>query len=605
MRKLSVMVGPAALALAIALWTVLAIFSLWTQRQQLNRTATALAKIDAIANLRKDMAIRKWADTLGGVYVNEAKISNLESLDEQERIAVTRSNGENLKLVSIAPIHILLAIQEISHKTYGTKERLTSLQLRNRANAPDEWETNALTALQGGAEMATEAMPEKAGGHGLLRVMIPMKMDEECLECHRDTLVPVGGLRGGASISIDLNTYRTAQEPTWRTIQYWHFGIWLLGLTTIYAFWFVARRRIVEQAGLEADRRENETAFAAMAEGAVITDAEANILWVNDAFCSIYGYTRAEVIGQNPRILKSGRHDAAFYGEFWRQLIETGHWRGEVWNKRKTGEIFPEELSIRALRGPDGRIVRFISIFSDITERKRNEDELRQQRQQLVESETRLRELAEFLQTVREEERARIARELHDEMGQALTALRLDLGWLRNKCQPLGMPTAERVGSALGVVEHSIVSLRRISEDLRPAMLDSLGLAAAVEHHVTKFSERTGIACRLSMNREEFELDDRLATTVFRIVQETLTNVARHAGASDVTVRIDEVDDGIRLTIQDNGRGISDAKDKKTFGLLGMRERIAMLGGRLEIESRPGKGTRIAGWLPHQKATPT
>lgn len=604
-RKLSLIVGPAALALAIALWTMLAVFSLWTQRQQLNRTATALAKIDAIANLRKDMAIRKWADTLGGIYVNEAKIPNLESLDEQERMAVTRSTGENLTLVSIAPIHILLAIQEISQKTYGTKERLTSLQLRNRANAPDEWEINALKALQGGAEMATESMPKKAGGHGLLRVMIPMKMDEECLECHRDTLVPVGGLRGGASISIDLNTYRTAQEPTWRTIQYWHFGIWLLGLTTIYAFWFVARRRTVEQARLEADRRENETAFAAMAEGAVITDAEGRILWVNDAFCAIYGYTRAEVIGQNPRILKSGRHDAAFYSEFWRQLIESGHWRGEVWNKRKTGEIFPEELSIQALRGPDGRIVRFISIFSDITERKRNEDELEKQRQQLEESEARLRELAEFLQTVREEERARIARELHDEMGQALTALRIDLGWLRNKCSPLGTPTVERVGSALGVVEHSIVSLRRISEDLRPAMLDSLGLAAAVEHHVAQFSERTGIACRLSMNREEFELDDRLATTVFRIVQETLTNVARHAGASEVSVRIDEVDDGIRLTIHDNGRGFSDAKDKKTFGLLGMRERIAMLGGRVEIESRPGKGTRIAGWLPHQKATPT
>ena len=137
MRKLSFIVGPAALALAIALWTVLVVFSLWTQREQLDRTASALAKIDAVANLRKDMAIRKWADTLGGVYVNEAKIPNLESLDEQERLAVTRGTGESLKLVSITPIHILLAIQEISQKTYGTKERLTSLQLRNRANAPD------------------------------------------------------------------------------------------------------------------------------------------------------------------------------------------------------------------------------------------------------------------------------------------------------------------------------------------------------------------------------------------------------------------------------------------------------------------------------------
>lgn len=605
MRRLPQIVAPTTLALAIVLWTALVVFSLWTQRQQLDRTAASLAKIDAIANLRKDMAIRKWADMLGGVYINEGKMPNLESLDEQERLAVTRSTGENLRLVAITPIHILLAIQEISQKTYGTKERLTSLQLRNRANAPDEWETNALKVLQAGAEMATEALPQKTAGHGLLRVMIPMKMDKECLECHRDTLVPVGGLRGGATISIDLNTYRTAQEPTWRTIQYWHFGIWLLGLTTIYAFWFFSRRRTAEQARQEEERRENETAFAAMAEGAVITDATGSILWVNDAFCRIYGYAREEVIGRNPRILKSGRHDAAFYSEFWRQLMQAGHWRGEVWNKRKTGEVFPEELSVQALRGPDGRILRFISIFSDITERKRSEDELQKHQQRLEESEARLRELAAFLQTVREEERARIARELHDELGQALTALRIDLGWLRNKCSTLGAPAADRVGSALGVVEHSIVSLRRISEDLRPAMLDSLGLAAAVEHHVAQFSQRTGIPCDLTMNREEFDLDSNLATAVFRIIQEALTNVARHADASEISVRIDETDDGIRLTIQDNGRGFSGANDKKTFGLLGMRERVTILGGSLDIDSQPDRGTRIDGWLPLRKETGT
>ena len=605
MRKLSPIVAPIALVLGIVLWTVLVVISLWSQRQQLDRTAVALAKIDAIANLRKDMAIRKWADTLGGIYVNESKMSNVESLDEQERLVATRGIGEILKLVTIAPIHILLAIQDISHKTYGTKERLTSLQLRNRANAPDEWEADALKALQGGAEMATEALPQQAGGHGLLRGMIPMKMDKECLECHRDTLVPVGGVRGGAAISVDLNTYRTAQEPAWRTIQYWHLGIWLLGMMPIYAFWFFSRRRAAELARQEEDRRENETAFAAMAEGAVITDAQGCILWVNDAFCTIYGYMRNEVIGQNPRILKSGRHDATFYREFWRQLTQTGRWRGEVWNMRKSGDVFPEELSIQALRDPDGRIVRFISIFSDITERKRNEDELQKKRQQLEESEARLRELAEFLQTVREEERTRIARELHDEMGQALTALRIDLGWLRNKCSPLGAPMVERVGSALGVVEHSIVSLRRISEDLRPAMLDSLGLAAAVEHHVEQFSQRTGIPCRLSMNRDEFDLDDRLATAVFRVVQEALTNVARHAEANEVSIEINETDDDIRLTMRDNGRGFSGAHDKKTFGLLGMRERISMLGGRLEIDSQPGQGTCITGWLPHRKAIQT
>jgi PAS domain S-box-containing protein len=597
LAKTSLTMGYTAAWVAALIWSLLVLASLWTQREQLDRTAESLARIDAVANLKKDMAIRKWASTVGGVYINDARMGHLESLGEQERLQATRGNGETFRLVTVTPIHLLLAIQEVSNQEYGLRERLTSQQLRNISNTPDEWETKALEALKRGSEMVTEALPKK-GGHGLMRVMLPMRMEKECLECHRDTLVPVGGLRGGAAITVDLNAYRSAQEPTWRTIQYWHLGIWLLGLTTIYAYWHYTRRGALERASQEAERQENEMAFAAMAEGAIITDATGRILWVNDAFCRIYGYRRDEVIGQNPRILKSGRHDEAFYQAFWQQLTSGGHWRGELWNRRKTGEVFPEELSIQALRGPDGRILRYISIFSDITERKRNEAALLNHQQRLEESEARLRELAAFLQTVREEERTRIARELHDELGQALTALRIDLGWLRGKCGSLGTPATERVAAAFGVVEQSIVSLRRISEDLRPAMLDSLGLAAAVEHYVTQFSQRTGIPCHLAMNREEFDLDSHLATAVFRVVQEALTNVARHAEASEVSVSIDETDTGIDLAVVDNGRGMAPAAHKKTFGLIGMRERITILGGHLDIDSQPQGGTRIACWLP-------
>lgn len=396
--------------------------------------------------------------------------------------------GETFKLIALTPIHILMAIQETSNKEYGSKERLTSLQLHNHANAPDEWETQALKSLQSGAPVVAEAMPKKRG-HGLMRVMIPMRMEEECLECHRETLVPVGGLRGAAAVSIDLNTYWNAQEPAWRAIQYWHAGIWLAGLATLYAYWSFLRRRTREL----------------------------------------------------------GLHEA----------------------------------------------------------------ELQRHRQRLEESEARLRDLAAFLQTVREEERTHIARELHDELGQALTALRFDLGWLRGKCgtiDALGAPVAQRVAAACGVVEQSIVSLRRISEDLRPAMLDSLGLAAAIEHYAAQFSQRSGIACQLDMNREEFELEDRQATTLFRIVQEALTNVARHSGASAVTIRVALLEEAgkpcaIRCEVADNGHGFVATPARKTFGLLGMRERIAMLGGTLDIDSRPGMGVRIAGWLPLRKET--
>jgi len=488
-NPLAQVAAPATMLLVAILWSALVLFSLWTQRDQLNRTAQQLARIDAIANLKKDMAIRKWASQVGGVFIDEDKAPNIDALSDQLRLQAATVTGETFKMIALTPIHILLGIQEVSNKEYGSKERLTSLQLRNRENAPDEWETQALKTLETGSEMVAEAMP-KGKGHGLMRVMIPMRMEEECLECHRETLVPVGGLRGAAAVSVDLNTYWSAQEPTWRTIQYWHSGIWFVGIATLLAYWTFLRRRAAEHAHLDAERRENEAV-------------------------------------------------------------------------------------------------------------------LQQHKQRLEESEARLRELAAFLQTIREEERTRIARELHDELGQALTALRFDLGWLRGKCGALGVPAAEHVASALGVVEQSIVALRRISEDLRPAMLDSLGLAAAIEHHAAQFAQRTGTPCHLSMNREEFDLESNLATAVFRIVQEALTNVARHADASEVSVQIDETADGIRLDVWDNGSGFAADSNKKTFGLLGMRERVTMLGGSLEIDSTPGEGTHISAWLPFREAMPT
>lgn len=218
----------------------------------------------------------------------------------------------------------------------------------------------------------------------------------------------------------------------------------------------------------------------------------------------------------------------------------------------------------------------------------------------LNESQSRLQELAGFLQTVREEERSGIARELHDELGQALTALRIDLGWLKDKCGQLGPPVVQRAEAAYGLVERTIASLRRISEGLRPGMLDVLGLAAAIEHHVSQFQERTGIACTLALNREEFAIDEPLATAIFRLVQESLTNVARHAAAEHVVVRIDDGDSEIRVRVEDDGCGFVTTSAKKTFGLLGMQERVKILGGRIEIVSQPGQGTRIDARLPKQ-----
>ena len=217
---------------------------------------------------------------------------------------------------------------------------------------------------------------------------------------------------------------------------------------------------------------------------------------------------------------------------------------------------------------------------------------------QLRESQTQLQALTAFLQTVREEERMAIARELHDELGQALTALRIDLGWLRNKHNDLNAAITERTATAYRLVERTIDALRRISEGLRPGMLVILGLAAAIEHHIDEFRERSGIDCTLTMNRDEFELDNRIAITIFRVIQEALTNVSRHANASRVTVTLEDTESRMLITIIDNGRGFLPDLHKKTFGLLGMKERVKMFDGEIEISSRPGNGTQIRVSLP-------
>lgn len=225
--------------------------------------------------------------------------------------------------------------------------------------------------------------------------------------------------------------------------------------------------------------------------------------------------------------------------------------------------------------------------------------ERRQAEQALHESRRRLQDLTAFLQQVREEERTRIARELHDELGQALTALRIDVGWLQDRLDAHGDAGA-KLTAMRALIDKTVDSVRRISEDLRPGMLDDLGLAAAIEHHVVRFSEQTGIACELGMSSDHYTLDDATATALFRVLQESLTNVARHAQASRVTVRLQHLPTEMLLVVKDDGRGLPEAATggKKTYGLLGMQERVKLLGGTLDVSGSPGKGTRIEVSLP-------
>jgi len=226
-------------------------------------------------------------------------------------------------------------------------------------------------------------------------------------------------------------------------------------------------------------------------------------------------------------------------------------------------------------------------LIREIAERKRAEDRLRK-------SEENLRALAAHLQSVREEEWTRIAREIHDELGQTLTGLKMDLQWIANRLPGDQGVLAERAKSMSGLIDDSILSVRKIASRLRPELLDQLGLTAAVEWHAGEFTKRTGIRCTLSLPSDAPAVDRERSTAAFRILQELLTNVARHANATRIDIAMRTDSSALVLTVEDNGKGIEESAvfDSKSLGLLGMRERVLPFGGTVEITGVRGGGTK-------------
>ena len=218
---------------------------------------------------------------------------------------------------------------------------------------------------------------------------------------------------------------------------------------------------------------------------------------------------------------------------------------------------------------------------------------------ELERSSRELHEIATAGASAREQEKSRVARELHDELAQALTALKMDLAWLKERA-PRGDGVGAKLEEMHALLDATVAATRRISADLRPLVLDDLGLVAATQWLVEGFRQRHGIECTLLIDPPGLELGDPHATAVFRIVQESLTNVARHAGASRVEVELRLGSDAIRVRVRDDGRGFEPAGPRRpaSFGLVGLRERAHLVSGRIEIDTAPGRGTTVEVWIP-------
>jgi len=233
--------------------------------------------------------------------------------------------------------------------------------------------------------------------------------------------------------------------------------------------------------------------------------------------------------------------------------------------------------------------------LSESAQRREHE----QAEEKLQRSHDQLRALTGHLQFVREEERTRIAREVHDELGQALTGLRLDLSWLSGKFHG-GRAPQRKIKTMSAQIDATIQAIRRIATELRPGVLDNLGLAAAIEWQAADFQERTGIRCTLAIEVTERMWEREFSTACFRIFQETLTNIIRHANATEVVVRLFQDDNDLLLTVHDNGRGITDKEiiHAGSIGLMGMTERAAQAGGAVSFTGVSGQGTTVTLRVP-------
>jgi PAS domain S-box-containing protein len=529
--------------------------------------------------------------------------------------------------------------------------------------------------------------------------------------------------------------------------------------------WFVGViRDITERKRLEEELRKLSQAVEQSPTSVIITNLKGDIEYVNSKFTQVTGFLLEEVIGKNPRFLKSGETPAQEYKNLWKTISAGKEWHGEFHNKKKNSELYWELAYISPIKDKEGVITHYLAVKEDITLQKKTEMDLQkeimfnqllkdvavasneatvmeeavqvclklvceltgwpvghlyvsdenfiglvptdtwhlddpnrfatfkkvteafpfspgvglpgrilssrkplwikdinkdpnfprakhtkdlgvkagfgfpilvgkktvavleffstetiepdddllgvmenigtqlgniaernQAEEKLKKSQQELRDLYNRLESIREEERTRISREIHDELGQMLTALKIDLSWLGKRINNRQKLVLERTQTMSTLIDKTIQSVQTISTNLRPEVLDMLGLTDAIEWQAQEFQKRTGIECNINSSLCDLDLDPDLSTAIFRILQETLTNVARHAGASKINIEFHKKNCTLTLEVQDNGKGISkdQVSHSKSLGLIGIRERALLWNGQVKISGIKGKGTTV------------
>ena len=516
-------------------------------------SAPLVNRVDGQRTLFVSRRIRNANGEFGGVVVASLSIAHVEALFESIKldsispIALYLDDGA---LIARAPPEASPIVRKVSLPALerGAKDRLAFKTVRT------EGEDAGITTYR------------RVSGFPL--VLAVGNRDYEALEGWRDT---AGRIVAAAVVNIAL-------------------------VLVAAAFLLRLQRR---ESDLAYAARESSNQLSAMVNSAmdaiVTIDGERRVVVFNPAAQRMFGYSEEQMRGQPLDRLLPERFRVAHEGNLiaFRESGVTARMkdgRMDIVGLRADGTEFPLESTIAQVE-IDGKKM-YTAILRDIGDRRRAEDELR-------ESHRQLRELASSLQAVREEERTSISRELHDELGQQLLRLRMDLSWLSGRLKNLPPVLQEKVAEMKHFVEGTVDAVRRVTTRLRPPLLDELGLAEAARWQLDEFAQRTGIEVVSSIDIQDRVLDEQVAINVFRILQESLTNAARHAEATQIHVSLAATEEGLTLEIRDNGRGMEfGGKRELSHGLVGIRERTLLLGGRMEIITAPGEGFSISIRIP-------
>ena len=324
-----------------------------------------------------------------------------------------------------------------------------------------------------------------------------------------------------------------------------------------------------------------------------ITDQKGKITYANDKFCEISKYARKELLGQDHRIINSGYHPKEFIRNLWRTIAQGKAWHGEIKNRAKDGTFYWVDTTIVPFLNEDGKPYQYVAIRHEITKRKHLEDELKILPQRIIQAQ--------------EAERKRISRDIHDDLGQSLVTFKMFLQSTLLAPRPDAVKQSEAVKQLISNITSIIEKTRHLTTALRPSTLEALGLSTSLRLLIEEFRQKDlhiKFACDVSLDHINFQGD---IINFYRIIQEALTNIVKHAKATKVDVTVKIMSDQLSLIIKDNGRGFSEDKRSKNhqhslgIGLTTMQERARLLKGNLEIKSESGKGTTIRLIVPVEK----